>query len=283
MRWAITSSVPVCEALDPVLLDALAEDREAGVEVGGVDVGDEAGLEALSQTVFEGLEIAWWPIGGKDDLGACFVEGVEGVEELLLGACLALEELDIVDQQHVDVAEATLEDIHVPAGQGELELVGEGLAGGGAHAQAGIAALQEVGDGVQEVGLANPRRAADEERVVGLPGSSATVSAAAWASRLESPMTKCSKLNRGLPAVRSGLRRAWSGASGLDVAGSAARWRLASDGCVPVGETGGWSGWGWQWMISTVISGPRTAAAEVCRSRPKRSRIHAQERAGAST
>jgi hypothetical protein len=37
------------------------------------------------------------------------VQGVEGVEELLLRLDLALEELDVVDQQDVDLAVATLE------------------------------------------------------------------------------------------------------------------------------------------------------------------------------
>ena len=42
----------------------------------------------------------------------CFcrvVERVEGVEELVLRALLAGEELDVVDQQHVDVAVALAE------------------------------------------------------------------------------------------------------------------------------------------------------------------------------
>jgi hypothetical protein len=37
------------------------------------------------------------------------VQGVEGVEELLLRALLVLEELDVVDQQDVDVAVAPAE------------------------------------------------------------------------------------------------------------------------------------------------------------------------------
>jgi hypothetical protein len=37
------------------------------------------------------------------------VQGVEGVEELLLRALAVLQELDVVDQQDVDVAVAALE------------------------------------------------------------------------------------------------------------------------------------------------------------------------------
>ena len=43
--------------------------------------------------------VPWETVGGEDDLLACLVQGVEGVEELLLGALLAGEELDIVDDQ----------------------------------------------------------------------------------------------------------------------------------------------------------------------------------------
>ena len=42
------------------------------------------------------------------------VELVEGVEELVLGPRLALEELDVVDQQRADLAVALLE---APAGR----------------------------------------------------------------------------------------------------------------------------------------------------------------------
>ena len=46
------------------------------------------------------------PVGGDDDLLGGVVERVEGVEELLLRLLLVLQELDVVDQQHVDVAVA---------------------------------------------------------------------------------------------------------------------------------------------------------------------------------
>ena len=48
-------------------------------------------------------------VAGEDELAAGLVERVEGVEELLLGLGLALQELDVVDEQDVGVAEARLE------------------------------------------------------------------------------------------------------------------------------------------------------------------------------
>ena len=94
------------DAVDAVLGDALAQDRQPRGEVGRADVGDQAGLEARAQAVLQRVDVARRPVGGEDELGAGLVERVEGVEELLLGLGLALEELDVVDEQDVDAAVA---------------------------------------------------------------------------------------------------------------------------------------------------------------------------------
>jgi hypothetical protein len=52
---------------------------------------------------------------GEDELRAGFVQGVERVEELLLGLDLAVEELDVVDEQDVDTAVGALERLDVAA------------------------------------------------------------------------------------------------------------------------------------------------------------------------
>ena len=109
--------------------------------------------------------------GGDDDLLVGVVERVEGVEELFLGAFLALEELDVVDQQHVDVAVAALEgDLAVVAERVD-EVVGELFAGDVPHPDPGEESLRVVADAVQQVGLAQTRVSPDEERVVGNGGS----------------------------------------------------------------------------------------------------------------
>ena len=48
-------------------------------------------------------------VRGQHDLLVGLVQGVEGVEELLLEPLLVLHELDVVDQQHVAVPVAALE------------------------------------------------------------------------------------------------------------------------------------------------------------------------------
>ncbi len=120
--------------------------------------------------VLERLQVVRRAIGGEHDLPAAVVEGVEGVKELLLGPGLALEELDVVEEQDVDVAEARLEALGLAAAEGAEELVREGLAGRAADGQARVVGEQEARDRAQQVGLADSRRTADEERVVGLRG-----------------------------------------------------------------------------------------------------------------
>ena len=111
---------------------------------GGLDVGDEPGLEAVAQAVFELVEVAGRAVGGEDELVAGVVEGVEGVEELLLGARLALEELNVVEEQYVELAEAALEAVGAARRQGVQELAGEGLAGGVARRQTGAVGVHAV-------------------------------------------------------------------------------------------------------------------------------------------
>ena len=94
---------------DAVVGHALAQDGDARAAVRRSDVGDQSALEALAQAVLERVEVARQAVGGQDELGAAFVEGVEGVEELLLGTGLALQELDVVDQQDVRGAVRILE------------------------------------------------------------------------------------------------------------------------------------------------------------------------------
>ena len=99
----------VALGVDPGLANEAAQDGEAGRQVGGLDGDGQAPLEAVAQARLERRELAGDAVGGEDELAAAFVEGVEGVEELVLGVALALEELDVVDEQHVEVAVAPLE------------------------------------------------------------------------------------------------------------------------------------------------------------------------------
>ena len=55
---------------DAVVLGALAQDGDPRGEVGRLDGGDQAGLEALAQAVLEGAEVAREAVGGQHELAA---------------------------------------------------------------------------------------------------------------------------------------------------------------------------------------------------------------------
>ncbi len=98
------------------------------------------------------------------------MERVEGVKELLLGPHLALEELDVVDEQDVGVAKARLEVLGALRLDGGHECVREALGRRGTHAQPAAVGAHVVADRVQQVGFPQARRAVEKERVVGLAG-----------------------------------------------------------------------------------------------------------------
>ena len=165
-REAMSMSTSSSAEGDAVAADLLAQDGHAGLEIGRLDVGDESPLEAGDEAVLEGVETLRVAVGRDDDLLLRVVEGVEGVEELLLGLLLLLEELDVVDEEHVDRAVAVLEALDAVVAEGVDEVVGEGLEGHVADLEAGVVAKRVVADGLQEVGLAEADAAVDEERVV---------------------------------------------------------------------------------------------------------------------
>src|SRR5260370_12183997 len=74
----------------------LLENGDARLEVGGLDIGDQAPLEARAEPLFDLGDLLGRAVAGDDDLLARLVEVVEGVEELLLGAFLAREDGPIV-------------------------------------------------------------------------------------------------------------------------------------------------------------------------------------------
>ena len=95
--------------LEVIEVRLLAEDGDAVLEVRQLDVGDHAPLEARHEARLETGDLRRRPVAGEDDLSAAFVERVEGVEELLLHRLLAFEEVDVVDEQEVGLAEAAAE------------------------------------------------------------------------------------------------------------------------------------------------------------------------------
>src|SRR5205823_4917520 len=107
----------------------------------------------------------WGAVRGDHDLARALVERVEGVGELLLRAALLGQELDVVDDQRLNAAELPPEALHAPRLERGDHLVHEVLRGE-AHHRAERARVGEAGRHRREqVGLAEPAAAAEEERV----------------------------------------------------------------------------------------------------------------------
>ena len=94
---------------------------------------------------------------GGDDL-------VHRVEEFFLGRILAGDELDVVDQQQVGRAQPLLEADRVILAQRADELDHELFGRHRHHARAGARFQEGLPDGVEQMGLAAPRAAMEEQR-----------------------------------------------------------------------------------------------------------------------
>ena len=149
----------------------LEQDGDLGFEIGRLNVGDKAPLEARAQTLFDFGELLGRAVGGDYDLLHVLVERVEGVEELFLRALLLRDELNVVDEQHIHGAEAIAEAGHAIVADGVDHLVGELFGGDVADVRDRLAALHFVADGVHQVRLAHSHAAIEEERVVGARGA----------------------------------------------------------------------------------------------------------------
>ncbi len=151
------------EALD---LGLLLEDRDPRLHVRRLDVGDQSPLEAISQPFLETGDVLRNLVRGQHDLAARFVERVEGVKELLLGALAVGEELHVVEDEHVDLAEGALELLHpITANRGD-QLRHEGLGAEIRDAALRLAVQRLVADRVREMRLAEADAAVEEEWVV---------------------------------------------------------------------------------------------------------------------
>jgi len=129
---------------------------DLGLKVGGLDVGDQAPLETTAQAVLHLGQLFRRPVAGDHDLLHRFVQRVEGVEEFFLGPFFLGEELDVIHQQHIDIAELVAEAGHLVVAQRVDHLVGELLAGDIADGRLREALLDLVPDGLHQVVLPMP-------------------------------------------------------------------------------------------------------------------------------
>ena len=141
-------------------------DGHAGLEIRRLNVGGQAPLKPGAQPLLQALDLLGRTIRRNDDLPPVVVQRVEGVEEFLLGALLARQELDIVDEQHVRLTVLLPELL----GGGRLhrrdDLVGEHFTVHIDDVEIRVVLLDLDLDGVEQMGLAQARRSVDEQRIV---------------------------------------------------------------------------------------------------------------------
>ena len=106
-------------------------------------------------------------VAGDDDLLVRLDQRVEQVEELFLRAVLAAEELDVVDQQQVERAVVALEVVEGLVLVGAHDVGDVGLGVDVADLRRRVALQDVVADRLDQVRLAEPDAAVDEQRVVG--------------------------------------------------------------------------------------------------------------------
>ena len=151
---------------DRLELGLALEDRDPGLDVGRLDVGDEPPLEAVPQPLLQLGDVLRHLVGRQDDLLALLVEDVERVEKLLLRPLAAGEELHVVQNEDVDLPEPVLERLHPIAPQRRDELVHERVGRQVRHPPGWILVEERMGDRAHQVRLSEPDAAVDEQRIV---------------------------------------------------------------------------------------------------------------------
>ena len=97
------------------------------------------------------------------------VEGVEGMEKLLLDAFLALQELDIVDQQNIQLPVLLAELGQLAVLQSLNELIGEALARQVSDPGVLLVGQDVMTDRLKQVRLAQTHATKEKQRIVSVP------------------------------------------------------------------------------------------------------------------
>ena len=152
--------------MDLVLVRLAHQDGDAGLQLRRLDRHGQAPAEAGLEAILDTVDLFRIAIRGEDYLLVAFEQGVEGMEELLLGALLVGEELDVIDEQGIDAAVVTLELFNGVVLQRFHHVLHEPL---GVHIddfRIFFALLDGIANGVQQVGFTQTGTAIEEQRVV---------------------------------------------------------------------------------------------------------------------
>ncbi len=145
-------------------LRPLLEDLVAQLVIHGADLGHEPAAEPRPHAHVELVELGRRPVGRHHHLPPAVDQRVQRVAELLLDG-RALQELHVVDQENIDIAQLLLEGERVTRAQGLHEARHEALGGEVEHLGFGLALLHLPRDGVQQMGFAQSDIAVHEQWV----------------------------------------------------------------------------------------------------------------------
>ena len=143
------------------------QDRDPHLELGRLERDGEAPAEAGDQPFLHAGDLLRVGVAGDDDLLVRLDQRVEEVEELFLRPVLAAEELDVVDQQQIERAVVALEVVERLVLVGANDVGDVRLGVDVADLRARLALQDVVAERLDQVRLAEPDAAVDEERVVG--------------------------------------------------------------------------------------------------------------------
>ena len=137
---------------------------ETHVVVGRFHLDGNATLETRTNTRVKRFQFPGRTVGGDDDLLCAVKQHVEQMAELVRDH-LTLQELHVVDDQQVDVAQRVLQCQGIIVADGGGKAPHEIFGGQIDHARRARAVHRSIGDRLQKVRLAETDGGMDEERV----------------------------------------------------------------------------------------------------------------------
>src|ERR1041385_1640223 len=120
--------------------------------------------------MLEILNFAGGAVACEHDLFMTFVQGIKGMEELLLNPLLASQELDVVDQQHIRLPVFFAKTDKLIVLDAIDVLIGELFRGDVSDATAFFMGGHVMADRMQQVSLPQTNTAIEKKRVIGFAG-----------------------------------------------------------------------------------------------------------------
>src|SRR5690606_21152729 len=152
--------------VDLVLIRLAHQDGDAGLQLRRLDRYRQSPAGAGLQTILDPVDLLRIALRGQDARHVSFTQRIAGMEELLLGALLVGEELDVIYEQGIDATVITLELFNGVILQRLHHILHKPL---GVHVDdfgVLLALLDGVANGMQQVGFAQTGAAIEEQRIV---------------------------------------------------------------------------------------------------------------------